>query len=415
MHSNTAWDIYKLHGKTQQTVMSGETANISQFCKFSFYKWVMFQEAIKLVPFPDESPTLGQYLGVAIDIGPAITAKILKANGQVVYCSTYGGLTEKEVTSMVHIAQRNEFDANIAEMWGADCMPEDFPNMALEDTPHYNQFDAVNIDLRHQDKEWLERWQKFPGPTEGEGSPDGMVDKDPWVMAGNVDKIPTPEAGDNYLGASILLARVSKSAQGKVKARKRDSDGNVTGKSDPNPIKDNRNYEVEFPHGEIAELTASAIAEAMYSACNHDGNKYLLFHCFVDYKKSDKVCTKEGQKMSHNGGQAMQQSTAGCHLCVQWLDGSTSWQSLKELKELCPLQVAKYAVMQGIDDEPAFNWWVNFFLKKRERIIKLVKGRKAKYLKKCFKFGIKVPSSVRQAYKINKKNGNTLWAFTLTA
>ena len=42
-----------------------------------------------------------------------------------------------------------------------------------------------------------------------------------------------------------------------------------------------------------------------------------------------------------------------------------------------------------------------------------MKGRQAKYLKKCFKFGIKVPSSVRQAYKIDKKTGNTLWADTI--
>ena len=75
-----------------------------------------------------------------------------------------------------------------------------------------------------------------------------------------------------------------------------------------------------------------------------------------------------------------------------------------------PLQVAEYAVMQDIDNEPAFNWWVNFVLKKRERIIKLAKVRQAKYLKTCFKFCIEVPSSVKQAYKIDKKNGNTLWA-----
>ena len=199
------------------------------------------------MPFPDENPTLGRYLGVAIDVGPEMTAMILKANGQVVYCSTYRGLTEKEVTSMVHIAQRNEFDASITEMWGADCTPEDFPDVALEDTPHYNQFDAVNIDLRHQDKECLDRWRKFKGLTEGEVSPDGMDDEDPWVITGTVNKVPTPEAGDNYLGASILLARGSKSAKGKVKAQTRDSDGNVTGKADPNPIKDTRTYEVEFP------------------------------------------------------------------------------------------------------------------------------------------------------------------------
>ena len=90
-----------------------------------------------------------------------------------------------------------------------------------------------------------------------------MDDKDPWVIAGTIDKVPTPEAGDNYLGASILLARGSKSSRGKVKARKRDSDGNFTGKADPKPIKDTRTYDIEFPDGEIAELTANAIAEAM--------------------------------------------------------------------------------------------------------------------------------------------------------
>ena len=89
MQSNTVWDIYKLHGETPQTVMSGETADISQSCKLSFYKWVMFWEQSKLVPFPDENPTLGRYLGVAINVGPAMTAKILKANGQVVHRSTY--------------------------------------------------------------------------------------------------------------------------------------------------------------------------------------------------------------------------------------------------------------------------------------------------------------------------------------
>jgi len=72
------------------------------------------------------------------------------------------------------------------------------------------------------------------------------------------------------------------------------------------------------------------------------------------------------------------------------------------------VQVAEYAVMQGIDDEPAFNWRLKWVLKKGESIIKLVKGRTAMYLKKCFKFGIKVPLTVRDAYELYKKNGNTL-------
>jgi hypothetical protein len=234
--------------------------------------------------------------------------------------------------------------------------------------------------------------------------------KDPWVITGTDSEVPTPEVGDQYLGASVLLPRGSSSARGKVKSRKRNSDGNLVGRADPNPIKDTRTYEVEFPDGEVAELTANAIAQAMYASCDDDGNEYLLFDCIVDHKKNDKALTKETQPMSHNGRTSMRRSTAGWHLCVQWLDGSTSWQSLKDLKESYPLQVAEYAVIQGIDNEPAFNWWVTFVLKKRERIIKAVKGRQAKYLKTNYKFGIEVPRTVKEAYELDKKNGNTLWA-----
>ncbi len=72
--------------------------------------------------------------------------------------------------------------------------------------------------------------------------------------------------------------------------------------------------------------------------------------------------------------------------------------------------MAEYAVAQGIENEPGFNWWVPFVLKKRERIIKSVKDQDAKYLKYCIKFGIEVPRSVREALELDKKNGNTLWA-----
>ena len=48
----------------------------------------------------------------------------------------------------------------------------------------------------------------------------------------------------------------------------------------------------------------------------------------------------------------------------------------KDLKESYPLEGTEYAVAQGIENEPAFNWWVMFVLKKRERIIKAVKAER---------------------------------------
>jgi len=160
-----------------------------------------------------------------------------------------------------------------------------------------------------------------------------MDNEDPWAVTGTDSEVPTPEIGDQYLGTSILLPQGSTSVRGRVKSRKRDSDGNLFGVLDPNPIKDTRTYEVEFPGGEIAELTANAIAEAMYAQCDDDGNEYLLFDCIVDHKKNDKALTNKTQPLVHNVRKCMRRNTVGWHLCVQWFDGSTSWQSLKDLKE----------------------------------------------------------------------------------
>ena len=44
VHSKTAHDIFQLDGHVSETVVSGETADISPFCEFGFWDWVKFQE-----------------------------------------------------------------------------------------------------------------------------------------------------------------------------------------------------------------------------------------------------------------------------------------------------------------------------------------------------------------------------------
>ena len=48
-------------------------------------------------------------------------------------------------------------------------------------------------------------------------------------------------------------------------------------------------------------------------------------------------------------------------------------EKLSNLKKLHPLQVAEYAIAQGIKYELAFNWWVHHVLKKRDQIISMVR------------------------------------------
>ena len=77
--------IYMTAGQVPETIMTGETANISRTYQFGWFDWVMYHDPAK---FPDNKMILGRYLGPAIDVGSMLTAKILMPNGQYVCRST---------------------------------------------------------------------------------------------------------------------------------------------------------------------------------------------------------------------------------------------------------------------------------------------------------------------------------------
>ena len=59
-----------------------------------------------------------------------------------------------------------------------------------------------------------------------------------------------------------------------------------------------------------------------------------------------------------------------------------------------------------ISEESAFVWWEPYTLKKQYHIIAKFK---AHFLKKSHKFGVEVPTSIEEAYRLDQKNNNTLW------
>ena len=86
VRSNTSNDIYMTNGQVPETIMKGTTADISHIAEFGWYDWVMFRDNIP--SYPDDKLILGRYLGPTLDTGSALTAKILKDNGQFVCRST---------------------------------------------------------------------------------------------------------------------------------------------------------------------------------------------------------------------------------------------------------------------------------------------------------------------------------------
>jgi hypothetical protein len=174
-------------------------------------------------------------------------AKILKLNGVFVCRSTLRHLTNEELDSSVHKDMRHKFDESIEHHLGQVALPQDFP--AVDLTPDPSNFDDTNaMDPEYGDAEI------------------------------------TPEIGDNYLSAELMLPKGNVMVKSCVTVRKRDRDGNPVGRADDNPILNTRSYIVDFDDGNQTELTANMIAESLYSQCDLDGNQYALSEEIVDHQ-----------------------------------------------------------------------------------------------------------------------------------
>jgi len=329
------------------------------------------------IPFPEDKMVLGRDLGPAIDIGPAMSRKILKENGQVVIRSTVRSLNEDELMSEDKKAKRKAFDENVHKVLGDAFRPEDFkddPDMSDIDTPTYEAY---------------------------EDDADGACEYIPDIDDAD------PDTHDRYVGAEVQMSIGDKVMSGKVQRRKREADGSLKGTAHPNPILDTRTYEVEFPDGQVAEYSANAIAENMYTQCDTEGNQYLLLDEIVDWQRDDSAIKSEDKYVySRNGNRHYRKTTRGWKLCAKWRDGTTSWERLADLKESYPIEVAEFAVAHDIHDEAAFAWWVPYVLAKRKRIIAAVNRR---YHKRTHKYWIEIPKTFDDCVRIDKQNNNTLW------
>mgnify|MGYP000261467214 CR=1 FL=1 len=73
--------------------------------------------------------------------------------------------------------------------------------------------------------------------------------------------------------------------------------------------------------------------------------------------------------MTKRGQKRLRKTTVGWQLLVKWKDQSESWIPLKDMKESHPVEVAEFATARGIENEPAFAWWVPYTSEKESTCI----------------------------------------------
>ena len=232
--------------------MSGQKTDISPFAAHGWYQWIKYYDTVH--GYPEHKEILGQWLGPAVDIGPAMTSKVLKANGQVIYTSTYHALTDDEMANPEEAKACQAFDTAVATKLGAPMSKNDLAPEGIDaDTPTFELYED---------------------------------DENPPLWLPHADEV-TPEVADSYVGAQVNLPIGGTTFEGTVRRRARDINGNLHGKADINPILDTQMYEVEFPDGRTAEFSSNAILEHMFTQCDPDGNQYLLLNSIIDHEVDD--------------------------------------------------------------------------------------------------------------------------------
>jgi hypothetical protein len=94
--------------------------------------------------------------------------------------------------------------------------------------------------------------------------------------------------------------------------------------------------------------------------------------------------------------------TQGWDILIEWKDGTSSWLPMRDLKDVKANKLVS---------EPAFAWWVQTVLRRRDWIINKVASRYWKITHD--KHGVKLPKSVKEALAIDDETGTQLWRLVI--
>ena len=359
--------------------VTGETVDISEYLDFGFYDHVTYKENAGL-----GMTAIGRWLGVSHRVGGLMSYWVLTQSGTVISRTTVQRITNLEKETDEIKDSIKEFDAEISRRFkeeeeltydGSKPNPEDWSEYLENDPDFQEEFDQIVND------------PKVP-EADDEFTPDVF--------------------DDTYLNMELAVPRDGDGPEfAKVTRRLRDKDGLPIGRANNNPILDTRMYEVEYPDGHKASLAANTIAENKFAQVDDEGNRHVLFDAIIDHR-TDGSEVKQQDAFIHtrSGTQRRKETTKGWEILVQWKDGSSTWVTLKDMKNSYPVQLAEYATQRRLAGEPAFAWWIQHVLNKRNRIISKLK---AKYWVRTHKFGVKIPKSVEEAKRFDEENGDTLW------
>jgi hypothetical protein len=167
--------------------------------------------------FPVSKIQLGRDLGAAIDICPAVTRKILKKNGSVMYRSSVRPLTQDEIQSPSEKEEHKEFDFAVEKKFGPSMDIDD-----LKDDPDYTDFVTPTYECYEDDEV-----SSFKIPVIDDIKEEHDVD-----------------TYDQYVGAHVRVPIGNEILSGKVVRSNRELDGTVRVQANANSMVNTRTCKI---------------------------------------------------------------------------------------------------------------------------------------------------------------------------
>ena len=113
-------------------------------------------------------------------------------------------------------------------------------------------------------------------------------------------------------------------------------------------------------------MAAYTFVQNMFAQDDKEGNREVLFDEIIDARKS-RMKDRNKFDMSPHITKVKHNSTAGWDILIEWKNGFTTWNSLKDVKDSFPIQKVEYELLYGLSKEPGFKWWVPDVIRRRER------------------------------------------------
>ena len=373
------------NGRVPLEIVTGITPDISEYLDFTFYGWVYFRTDGGL-----GTNEIGRWLGVSHRVGPMMTYWILPRSGIPVSTDTVQQVTNAEMQTTIVKEQMTRWTAEVARILDAQA---GHINWGKHEIPHQMMFD-----LEAEDEEFTRNFSM-------QINPDTLDDADLEGTEKLQDDLDAPD----YVNMEVGMRRGQEGElqNATVCRRLEDSEGRPMGVASRNPLLDTRQYEVEYEDGSKETFAANILAENLLAQVDEHGHKHRMMEEISEYRKGKDAIEKEdGYIITSNGTRRKRWTTKGWELHVIWKDGSSNWISLKDMKESFPIEVADYAKDNGIEEEPAFAWWVPHVRRKRNALIQKIKS---KYWERTHKYGIRIPRTIKEALEIDKENNDTMW------